>query len=530
MKFHIFRNSTIEPLFSGFDVSFSGYGDISSINSLADRYIWFYTVPYKHDETRTTDEIISYLDSLDYLLRQSIEGKQVIALTLTDMVGLVYELANNRIKEAISKYNQCLRDKSMEFPNLKVVDLNQFTSRFAIDQLVDWKYYYLSMMPLNPKLAKDFGLWFRDQMSAIDLHRKKCVILDLDNTLWGGIIGEDGLNGIKIGGTYPGNAFTAFQEGLLELTRKGIVLAICSKNNESDVAAVWGIQGMVLKKEHFAAFRINWKDKATNTREIAEELNLGLDSFLFIDDNPSERELIKGMLPMVEVPEFPLQPYELPRFFKFLVEKYFLIYKVTDEDLQKTKQYRENVLRTELKASFNNFSDYIKNLEIVISIIRAGELNLSRLAQMSWKTNQFNLTTKRYSEEDLRSFLKKGSWIYCISVRDRFGDNGITGMIIVHPDGSNTAVIDSLLMSCRILGRKIEDQFLQHIVNRLFSSNIIEIKACFIPTKKNEQVSDFYEDHGFTLLGTEAEGTKTYVLKREDFVFTINKNYVIDEL
>ncbi len=190
----------------------------------------------------------------------------------------------------------------------------------------------------------------------------------------------------------------------------------------------------VLKKEHFVAYRINWTDKATNIKELASELNIGLDSFVFVDDNPTERELIKQMLPMVEVPEFPTQPYGLMSFFKQLVEDYFKVYSVTDEDKKKTEQYKQNAARAQAQASFTDFDSFLESLDIQITIEAANEFNIQRIAQMTQKTNQFNLTTQRYTDADVRGFVDSGWKVWCISVADKFGDNGITGAIMVTPE------------------------------------------------------------------------------------------------
>ncbi|MBQ3881213.1 MAG: HAD-IIIC family phosphatase, partial [Bacteroidales bacterium] len=352
------------------------------------------------------------------------------------------------------------------------------------------------------------------KMESIALKRKKCLVLDLDNTLWGGVLGEDGISGIKIGGDYPGKAFHFFQESLLELSKSGVILAVCSKNNEEDVFEAWEKNPfMVLRKEHFSAMRINWTDKATNLREIASELNIGLDSFVFVDDNPTERELIRQMLPMVSVPEFPSQPYELPEFYLRLVKDYFKVYSVTAEDRKKTEQYKANAARAHARRSFTDFKDFLRSLEMKVTVEAANEFNIPRIAQMTQKTNQFNLTTRRYTDADVRTFLEKGWKIWCISVADRFGDNGITGAVFF--DGRR---IDTLLLSCRILGKGIETAFIRTVLGLVKADGFDKVIAEYIPTAKNAQVKDFYDRCGFTLTGEDAEGVRSYVvdLKKAD--------------
>ncbi len=261
-----------------------------------------------------------------------------------------------------------------------------------------------------------------------------------------------------------------------------------------------------MKKEHFANNRINWNDKASNIQEMAKELNIGLDSMVFVDDNPTERELIRQVLPMVEVPEFPVQPYELPMFFQQLVKDYFKVYSITDEDRKKTLQYQANASRAKEQRNFGDFTEFLKSLDIQITIEQANDFNIQRIAQMTQKTNQFNLTTKRYTDADVRQFINEGWKIWCLSVADKFGDNGITGCIMV-----NGNQIDTLLLSCRILGKGIEFVFVKQVLSLLKEAGVSELKACYIPTAKNAQVADFYDKCGF-LLVAEKEGTKEYAL------------------
>ena len=378
-------------------------------------------------------------------------------------------------------------------------------------------------MGLSAKLAKDFKAWFSRKLESIALKRKKCLVLDLDNTLWGGVLGEEGIDGIQIGGDYPGKAFLYFQEALLQLSQRGVILTICSKNNEQDVLDAWEKNPyLVLKKEHFATYRINWNDKATNIQEMAKELNLGLDSFVFVDDNPTERELIKQLLPMVEVPAFPAQPYELPTFFQTLVADYFQVYAITDEDQKKTLQYKANASRAQEQRNFGDFTDFLKSLDIQMTIEQANDFNIQRIAQMTQKTNQFNLTTKRYTDADIRQFLQAGWQIWCLSVADKFGDNGITGCIMVHD-----AEIDSLLLSCRILGKGIEHAFLKTVLSQLRSEGVGEVKAAYGPTIKNKQVADFYDKNGFTVDSEEADGAKHYTLSLAEADLNIEEYYHI---
>ena len=512
-KYFIFRNTTIEHLFSKFKATYSGYNDISHIPEDADAYFWIYFSPVKTNMEQYIHEIEAYIQQLQLVLSQMKSQKVCYAFTMYNMHFIYRTNSHPALHAAIENYNHKLFELSKTYSHLKVIDFSTFCNRYPFAHLIDWRFYYISQMQLNPKLAGDFNTWLQKEMAAIEGKRKKCIVLDLDNTLWGGILGEDGLEGIQIGNTYPGNAFLDFQNNLLELSKNGVILAVCSKNNEQDVIELWDKNPFLqIKKEQLAAWRINWNNKADNMAELAQELNIGLDSMVFIDDHPAERELVKQSFPMVETPEFPKQPYMLPEFFEKICTDYFQIYKLTGEDKDKLEQYKANAERVSFQQSFNSFDDYLKSLEIVLDIQELNPVNLSRIAQMTQKTNQFNLTTKRYTEEDVTTFATKGAKIYCMSVSDKFGDSGITGATIITVDDKNkNANIDSFLLSCRILGKNIETAFLKYVLQQLKESGMLQVTSAFIPTAKNMQVLDFYEKNGFDLASKTAEGEKYYL-------------------
>lgn len=519
----VFRNNTVERFFPR-EYSFSGYDDVSYIPEDTDGYVWFYQAPIKFDNGLLADEINIYLQKFRFVLDKINPNKTFIALSMDLLYTVPMVNSDFRVKEAVDQYNAGLGAAANEHSNLKVIDIEEFTRKYPREELIDWKFYFLSQMGLNPRLANDFKVWFLNKVDQIALKRKKCLVLDLDNTLWGGVLGEDGIDGIKIGGDYPGKAFFYFQEALLELSKNGVILTVCSKNNEQDVMDAWEKNPfVVLKKEHFAAFRINWQDKATNIKELAEELNLGLDSFVFLDDNPTERELIRQLLPMVTVPDFPSQPYELPLFFQSLVENYFKVYAITDEDRKKTEQYKANALRSESQKQFVDFEAFLKSLDIHLTVEAADEFNIPRIAQMTQKTNQFNLTTRRYTDADIKAMLAVHWKVYCVSVADKFGDSGITGCIIINGDE-----IDSFMLSCRVLGKGIEMAFIKRILQDLKAEGVERIKAKYIPTAKNAQVKDFYEKCGFECVLESETGEKAYVTNLNEMDLNIQDYYQIE--
>ena len=512
---YVFRNNTIERFLQG-DYTFSGYDDYAAVPE-AEKYLWWYQVPIKFNREQLIAEVQSYAQRLQWAIQQ-IGQKPLLIITLECLYDAPVNTSDRRLTDAIAAFNQLAWTMAAEKSNVQVIDFGVFLRQYAASEWIDWKFYHLSQMVLNPRLSGAFGKWFAEQERARALKRKKCLVLDLDNTLWGGVLGEDGISGIQVEGDYPGKAYHYWQEGIKELGREGVILAICSKNNQSDVEELFKVREMPLKLEDFACMRIDWNDKASNIRAIAEDLNIGLDSIVFVDDNPTERELIRQQLPMVAVPEWPSQPYELPVFYAQLVQEYFAVYTLTEEDKKKTEQYRQNASRAQAQAQFTNMEDFLRSLEMELTIAEANEVSISRIAQMTQKTNQFNLTTKRYTEDDIRALLANGARIWTLAVRDKFGDNGITGLMIVTENGE----VDTLLMSCRVLGKGIEEAFVKTVIGQL---NMPQLKAKYIPTEKNGQVAEFWNRKGFRELVS--RGVKEYEANVAELDMTIKDYYKI---
>lgn len=505
----VFRNNTIERFFAK-EYTFSGYEDISYIPQEAEGYVWFYTQNLIPDTAALATQIESYIQNLQYLSVQIPAGKPLLLLTMVPLYDAGVADSDKLLRDAITNYNNELWHLAEQNSSVRVIDFSDFCRHYRTEELLNWKFYFLTQIALNPQLAADFKQWFHRQLDSIALKRKKCLVLDLDNTLWSGILGEDGIDGIQCSGDYPGKAFHWWQEALLGLSKTGVILTICSKNNLTDVEELWEKNpNLVLRKEHFAAWRINWQDKATNIQELAEELNIGLDSMVFIDDNPVERELIRQMLPMVAVIDFPTQPYDLPILYKTLIDNYFKVYSLTEEDKQKTAQYKANAQRKQAEKTFSNFDDYIRSLEMQIRVEQVNEFSIMRAAQMTQKTNQFNLTTRRYTVDDLGQMLAAGARIYTLRVSDKFGDYGISGLCIVLQ-----GTIDTFLMSCRVLGKEVEKQFLQQVLDDCEREGINRLTATYLPTAKNGQVAQFYENNGF-ILTEDNNGIKTYIWNKK---------------
>ena len=522
---HVFRNSTIEMLFNDISCTFSNYGVISKIPK-AEIYMWFYTPIFDGGIIIKPTTINNYIEKLELIISNLPESKTIILITMLNVFDIQWEQEDFSLKSEIENYNNTLYQIALKQNNIKIIDIEKFV--YNKKNIMDWKYYYISGIEINPKLAFGFSQWLTSQLNGINLIRKKCLVLDLDNTLWGGILGEDGLSGILLNEDYPGKAFRDFQKLILKSKENGVILTVCSKNNSEDVEKLFKEHPqMILRKSDFSSMRINWNDKVTNIREISDELNIGLDSLVFFDDNPRERELVKGILPDVTVPEFPEKPYNLPLFFKEVYEQYFIIYKLTKEDKDKTQQYLYNIQRETQKSKFENFDSYIEALGIEIEIQKADQYNIARIAQMTQKTNQFNLTTKRYNESDIRNLIANKNEILCASIKDRFGDNGISALVIIEQKNSTTVSFDTLLMSCRILGRNIEFEFVKYILNYLKRKNVKNVHAEYVPTLKNKQTEYFYDKLEFKLFRTD-DNIKKYELKLNK-KFSINDKYKIKE-
>jgi FkbH-like protein len=396
----------------------------------------------------------------------------------------------------VDEFNHALAVHAAETPGVYVWNFDAFMRSHGAEMVLDAKSWYVSRNPYKPSaypaLTADL---FRYVRAALGRVVTKCVVLDLDNTLWGGVAGEDGLEGIKLGDSYPGNCYRDFQRALLRLLDRGIVLAINSKNNEADALAIIDQHpDMVLRRQHFAATRINWNDKAANLRSLAEELNIGIDSMVFVDDNPAECDLVRRELPHCHVVQLPAKPYLLPATVDALPGIETL--RLTSEDRQKNDMYRVRAAQRAEQASASNLEDFLAGLDLHVTIEPAGAFSIPRVAQLTQKTNQWNMTTRRYSDAQIAALAADPKRaVLAVSARDRFGDHGIIGVLILGFDGTECA-IDTFLLSCRVIGRGIEDAMLAHagILARRHGREVVAGE--FLPTAKNKPAEGFYERSG----------------------------------
>ncbi len=355
-------------------------------------------------------------------------------------------------------------------------------------------------MRLNPQgLALLAELVARHLAAHLGVGRRKVAVVDLDDTLWGGVVGEAGVEGLVLGDEGVGLAFADLQRELLKLHDAGVVLAVCTKNEAGDAQDGFAHPAMVLRREHFAAERVNWQDKAANLREIAEELSLGLDALVFLDDNPVEREWVRQALPEVEVPELPADPVDRPAFLAH--GPWFQTLAVTAEDRGRSASYGAQGSRRRAQTAARSFEDFLASLQQEITLEPVSETTLSRAAQLCQRTNQFNLTTRRHSVADLEAMLRDDAFeLHTVAVRDRYGDSGVTGVAILALDGDE-ARVDTLLLSCRVLGRRVEDVLVAFLARRAKARGAHGLVGTYEPTARNGQVADFYPRRGFAQAG-----------------------------
>ena len=379
---------------------------------------------------------------------------------------------------------------------IPILDIKELASNIGRDKFYSLRMWYLGSIPYSMTGEKAIAEEISNAVNALKGRRAKCIVLDLDNTLWGGVIGEDGIGGIELSTTKEGSRYRDFQKRIKDIKEEGAILAVVSKNNMED--AMNGINNhpdMILREKDFVAIKANWEPKPVNIDELAKELNIGLDSFVFIDDNPIEREAVKTALPQVIVPEFPKDTANFEKFAIEIGRKYFPTLKLTKEDTQKTEQYRIEHKRSELKKEAPSIEEYLKSLEMKLTIREITEEDIPRAAQLTQKTNQFNLTTRRYTESDIRRMKEDGNHkIWIGELEDKFGSYGKVILVIVRLEPKEQrAVIDTFLMSCRVMGRNVETEFLRHIEKSLKEEGIKEIIGEYIETPKNKVVKCFWQ-------------------------------------
>lgn len=457
------------------------------------------------------------------------EGEERIAFWKSGVRALVSGFASipifvstvdfreNRIKalsERMCKYAwgndwyQFVQDLAESRGNVYVLDLVDTIAEIGRERFYSNKMWYMSSMPYARDGLKAVAQELDRALGSAFQPRKKIIALDLDNTLWGGVVGEDGVDGIELSDHKEGQRYYDFQRQLLEMKNRGILLALNSKNNPEDAeAAMQNHPHMLLRDEDFVCRKINWENKASNLKAMERELNLTEGGFIFIDDNPAEREIVKGACPEALVPDFPRDTTELLPFAEEIWLDHCRPLHVLREDAEKTQMYQNDAKRRQEQSESLSLDDYLAKLKIRADIHRMRPEERERVLQLIQKTNQFNVTTKRYAPRELDAIEKNpNDRIYVLRSADKYGDNGLCGVLILMREGMDTH-IDTFLMSCRVMGRKLEDV----ILDKIASAYPGRLTAVFLPTAKNAPVRDLYDRLGFTKIAEE-NGQKTYVL------------------
>jgi len=377
-------------------------------------------------------------------------------------------------------------------------NVDQLAARYGRANWRDDRMFLASRLSVSSAFFGAYAGGLVRSFSSLFRPPRKVLCTDLDNTLWGGVLGEEGPEGIATGSAFPGNCYLEYQRYLKQLSSRGILLAIVSKNNDADVREAFQLRAadLELSLDNFVATKISWNEKATSIRELAEELSLGLDSFVFVDDNPVECEAIRQQLPEVAVIAASVEePWKLVELLSS--QPFFDAAVVTDDDVNRLNEYKAQAQRAELANSAGNRDEFLASLEIVCTFLSALDAPLARSVQLLAKTNQFNLTTRRHSTAEVEEFAAAvGGQAVAVRVRDRFGDAGVVGLALARTKG-DTCSIDSLLLSCRVIGRGIETALLAHLGANALRAGATRLVGEFIPTKKNAPCADFYHDHGF---------------------------------
>lgn len=412
---------------------------------------------------------------------------------------------------AIAQLNTKIRQFVAKETGMAFLDYEDLQSRFGRVAWSDDKKWQTARLPLSvdamPRLAR---AWWRS-IAPVARPQAKVLVLDLDNTLWGGTVGEDGVDGLKIRNDHAGAPFHRLQRAVLDLARRGVLIAIASKNNETDAFEVFDKHpDMLVKREHISAYHINWKSKAENIVEIAQELNLGLDSFVFFDDNPAERDVVRRGCPDVHVVELPKNAEGYADCLRQIAS--FERLRVLDEDRERGRYYREERERRDLLASAVSLDDYLAGLGVRLVVEPMSAATLERCAQLTQKTNQLNMTTRRYTEAELSKLATEpGIDVIAVHAWDRFGANGLVGVAIVRRHELDCE-IDTFLLSCRVIGRGVEKALAAHIAQAARQNGATTLSGWFLPTSKNAPAADIYKSCNFTLVETTAAGAQRWQL------------------
>ena len=468
-------------------------------------------------QEQLADERLSFISSL--CESQSFANKKILYFNYPEIEDTIFGSYANKVESSLSyqvrKLNYELMNLSKQYSNLFICDIaglqNLFGRRFMFAPNV----YMTTEMVLSVNALPYVASRVVDIIAAIRGQFKKCLILDLDNTVWGGVIGDDGIEGIELGhGLGIGKAFTEFQMWIKKLKQRGIIICVASKNNEDTAKEPFEKHpDMVLKLDDIAVFQANWETKVDNIRTIQSILNIGFDSMVFLDDNPFERNIVRENIPGITVPELPEDPAMYLEYLYSL--NLFETASYSNADKDRTKQYQVEAKRVSLSKTFTNEADFLKSLNMVSTVSGFTKFNTPRVAQLSQRSNQFNLRTIRYTEADIEAMAKDPDVIdLSFTLEDKFGDNGLIAVIIMKKRDKETLFVDTWFMSCRVLKRGMENFTLNTMVELAKAKGYKQIIGEYIPTPKNKMVESHYSNLGFTKIESESQ---QYVLDLENY-------------
>jgi FkbH-like protein len=423
----------------------------------------------------------------------------------------------------LARFNAALREVAAAYANIRIIDTEDVVRAVGQNAAFDTRFYFRSKAPYTGAYMNELARRIAATARGFGTHFYKVLALDCDNTLWGGVIGEDLLDGIKLGPyDYPGNIFWRMQQEFAALERQGILLALVTKNNPADVDEVLrNHPDMVLKETQIVARKVNWEDKPANLRALAQELNVGLDSFVFLDDSSFECEAVRQQLPMVKTVQVPSTLSDYPRVVAE-IKSLFLAGGIDASSKGKTEQYRQRAGAEELKAQSGSQEEYLASLELKVELTRNARASAARISELSKKSNQFNMTTYRYSVAEIEQMMVGDSHaVYSLVVSDKFGNAGLTGVAVMRYEGA-TAIIENFFMSCRVIGRGVETGIWTRIVADAVKRRCTELRAEFIPSAKNAQVADFYNRLCLPLIQESAEGARQYNIAAVNFAAPAN--------
>ncbi len=477
------------------------------------------------DEKAVAVFISKVKTEIDFLLDNLKNTALVIFNKFSSSVFNPYFAKTNNYENICNELNEYLVQRGGV--NTILFDLDRIFAKKSVEKCVDFRYYYSSKALYTIEFYKTYSQFINPIIRSVKGHAKKALIFDCDNTLWKGVLGEDGFDNIEMSGkTKGGVVYEEVQSLALELCKHGILIGLCSKNNPGDIEHVINNHpDMILRNENITIKKVNWDDKLSNLKAIAKELNIGLNSIVFVDDSDFEVGLIKEQLKEVTVLQVPSNRFEYPALIRESLNLFYSISE-TEEDLSRIEMYKNQMQREKERKSFNTIDSYLASLELSIKIHLDNINIVPRIAQMTQKTNQFNLTTKRYTETEIENFIKSDEFrVLAFEVSDKYGDSGITAIAILKINhASKKVIIDTFLMSCRVIGRNLELTIMDIIVDYISKIGLMLVEAFYSKSSKNEQVSEFYSKIGFTIIDNN-ENEKKYLLKLSEYN-PQNLNYI----